>query len=40
MKKITKLSIVLLVGLLVFTGCSDKDDKKVDKDSNKESGIQ
>ena len=40
MKKITKLSIVLLVGLLVFTGCSDKDDKKVEKDSDKKGSVQ
>lgn len=40
MKKITKLSVVLLVGLLVFTGCSDKNDNKLDKDSDKGSSIQ
>jgi len=40
MKKITKLSIVLLVGLLVFTGCSDNNDKKLDKDSEKGSSVQ
>lgn len=40
MKKITKLSIVLLVGLLVFTGCSDNNDKKLDNDSEKGSSVQ
>jgi len=40
MKKITKLSIVLLIGLLVFTGCSDDSDKKLDKDSDKGTSIQ
>lgn len=40
MRKITKLSIVLLVGLLVFTGCSDNNDKKLDNDSEKGTSVQ
>ena len=40
MKKLAKLSVLLLVGVLLFTGCSDKNDKKLDNDSEKGSSVQ
>lgn len=40
MRKLIKLSIVLFIGVLVFTGCSDKNDTKLDKDSEKRENIK